>query len=455
MPAPWPWQQTLSGAAIISAAPGNGARTWIAAALGCWLQADEPAQAIVIGPTAGDARAFLEARLDPLQPRIRTWRRVSNTNEAYRASRTGRRVTAYACRTSRPLEADLIIGIDVGAWPANAAARVLSATATAPRRILIGQRPAKPDHPFALAIAAAGDDVELHAADPEGDPFDPVSWRAANPSLEHAPGLADAIGREAEAARTSPLALQAFRAGRLNAGDDAQTAGKVCRPADWRAVEHDVLPPRDGQPCIGFDLGSCASMTAAVALWPTGRLDWWARFPATPDLATRGAEDGVGLLYADAAAAGELTTSPGRTVDVGRFLADVLDDVAAVPRVIGADRYRRGEAETAIRTTDYRGPIAWRGVGAGPDGAHDVEAFQRLILARQVRTAPSLLFASALAEARLEYANGNPRIDKSRKRGRIDLVQAAVIASGLHVLASVAPPPVVYHGAIRPPARLQ
>ena len=95
-----------------------------------------------------------------------------------------------------------------------------------------------------------------------------------------------------------------------------------------------LLAPEDVRSPPGSTPGSSTSITAAVAIWPTGRLKAWARLPDTPDLATRGAEDGCGLLYADAHQAGELTTSPGRVVNAGRFLADVLDDIGTTPRAI-------------------------------------------------------------------------------------------------------------------------
>ena len=190
-----------------------------------------------------------------------TYRRISPppannpTNEAYLDSRTRRRLTTYASRTGRPLDdADLVIGIDPASWPPNAAARVLAATTTAPRRVLLDPRPTKPDHPFALAIDAGGPGLEVHAPDPDADPFDPESWRATNPSIDHAPGLLEAIQREAAAARTSPLAQAAFRATRLNAGPDAKAAGVLCRPADWRACEVVTLPAPDGPCYLGIDL---------------------------------------------------------------------------------------------------------------------------------------------------------------------------------------------------------
>ena len=42
---------------------------------------------------------------------------------------------------------------------------------------------------------------------------------------------------------------------------------------------------------VGIDLGGEAAMSAAVAIWETGRCEVWSAFPSLPKLATRAARD--------------------------------------------------------------------------------------------------------------------------------------------------------------------
>ena len=100
--------------------------------------------------------------------------------------------------------------------------------------------------------------------------------------------------------------------------------------SSWARVEADDLPPRDGPYCLGMDLSDGTSMSAAAGYWPrTGRLEALAAFPANPSLAERGLSDGVGRLYIDMAARGELLVTPGRAVDVELLLQETLEPVGS------------------------------------------------------------------------------------------------------------------------------
>ena len=451
------WAQTHPQTAILSAAAGNGAR-WIAAAFAALLLTSTrtPGRRIaLVGTTTADARAML-ARVGALIPRGRAhWWRSSRGNAAGEAFIENRvtltRLDALSSRSGRSIDGSVVIGIAPAEWPVNAATRILTAAASCPHVLLVGQQPARAGHPFAVALGDPSAARTLHAAGPDADPFDPMTWSAANPAIRDFPELADAIRREAERAQTSPLALVGFREARLNLGANAAGAGVLCKPADLERCETTDIPAAAGSLYLGVDLGSSASLTAAVAYWPeTGRMQVFAAAPDTPSLDERGRLDGVGNLYAEAAHRGELDTHPGRTVDVVRFLSDVLDALPGEPCVIGADRHRRAEFLTALTQTDYRGPVALRGTGASAvaDGSHDVRSFQRAVLEVRIAVQPGLLLASALAGVHLASdGNNNPKLDKTRSRARIDVAQAAVIATGLAAIGKTTRGGVVYHGA--------
>ena len=201
------------------------------------------------------------------------------------------------------------------------------------------------------------------------------------------------------------------------------------------------LPPRVGGAFLGFDLGGSTSMTCAVSTWTSGRVEVWAALPAVPSLRDRGRADGVGDLYQRMADRGELKTYAGRVTDVSMFLRDVAAEVGPVRRA-GADRFRVAEGRQALEDARVSWPMSWRGTGAASraDGSHDVRAFQRAVISGRLRCVESVLMASAIKEATVRQDEaGNPALFKSRSRGRIDAVQAAVIALGLAELAPAAP----------------
>jgi len=81
-----------------------------------------------------------------------------------------------------------------------------------------------------------------------------------------------------------------------------------------------------------------------------------------------------------------------------------------------------------MQKAGLRVPFIWRGFG-WKDGSEDVERFRRALFDGQVKTRPSLLLRSAMAEAIvLVDPAGNSKLAKARSLGRIDPAAAAVLA---------------------------
>ena len=303
------------------------------------------------------------------------------------------------------------------------------------------------DGPMFDELAGRAGDPAVHwteyAAAPDAALDDPDAWAAANPGLATGIKSASYMADTARAALANPADQPKFRSLDLNLAESPDRQ-MIVAPGDWRACLADELPPRDGRCVIGWDLGGSASMSAVVALWPAnGRMEVWAALPDTPDLASRGQADGVGALYSRMLAAGELALYPGRVVPASQFLLDALTRLAGGQAIlaIGADRFRRAEAEEALDRAGVMLPVAWRGTGASAtaDGSHDVRAFQAAVIAGRVRCAPSLVMTAAIAESELRFDNaGNPALHKGRQRARIDALQAAVIACGLAAMPAAA-----------------
>lgn len=255
------------------------------------------------------------------------------------------------------------------------------------------------------------------------------------------PGAAEGIGAslewlQAQARRAiarGGSALSSFR--NLNRNERVSTEDRsvLVTVDEWMAAEvsPDELPPREGECILGIDLGGSRSMSAAAFYWPqTGRLEAVGTFPTKPGLADRGAADGVSGRYVEMQERGELSVLGENTVPPGAWLASVvaLVDGSTISSIVG-DRFRHAEFVEAMQGAGLsRVPFIWRGFG-WKDGSEDVERFRRALFDGHVKTRPSLLLRSAMADAivLIDPAN-NCKLAKARSLGRIDPAAAAILA---------------------------
>ena len=139
--------------------------------------------------------------------------------------------------------------------------------------ILIGTKsPAAPGSwwPDLLdAGSGPGRHVTVLAA-PQSAPWD--SWAVAqkcNPMLKHNRALARVQKRERDEARKSSTLKRSYLAFRLNIHLDI-THEPLIDLTDWRAVLERPVPPRQGRPALGVDLGGERSWSGATLLWKNG-----------------------------------------------------------------------------------------------------------------------------------------------------------------------------------------
>jgi phage terminase large subunit-like protein len=224
--------------------------------------------------------------------------------------------------------------------------------------------------------------------------------------------------------------LTSFRLYNRNERISGENRDVLLTTDEWLRCEMSELPPREGSVVIGIDLGGSASMTAAAFYWPqTGRLECLGWFPSRPSLLDRGQADGVGNRYVEMQTRGELAVLGDATVPVASFLSEVMRHVEGEPiGALVADRYKMSEIGEAIDRTGIRAPIVWRGMGF-KDGNEDCERFRRACFDGLVKSAPSLLLRSALADAVcLRDPANNLKLAKARSIGRIDAASASVLA---------------------------
>ena len=352
---------------------------------------------------------------------------------------------------------DLAIADELGLFPATGRALVsglLSSTSARDGRLIaisvLGDSPLSRE-----MCERAGDPatvVHVYQAPKDCELDDPEAWALANPAL----GTVKSKSYMADMARraaANPLEAAEFRVFDLN-----QPGSPVKSPivtADrWALIAKPERPERAGRCVIGLDAGGSTSMTAAAIYWyEVHRLECYGAFPDDPPLRDRGVADAVGDLYQRMEARGELRALAGAVTPVPEFLAwvdEILD--GAVPVAALADYYRRNEVRDYLARAGVPWPVTWRRTGAGPDGFADVRSFQRAVLSRSLHPGESLILESAIRESHVDYTkdnNGNPYIDRRRRNGRIDALQAAVLAVGagerLMSPAGAAPAPAVYH----------
>ena len=281
--------------------------------------------------------------------------------------------------------------------------------------------------------------VQLHAAAADCSILDARAWHQANPGLDAGIKSLDAIRFAAESAAVTPSDIAYFRVHELNQRIRPD-AGVLVTLDDWQKCETDTPPEPVGPAYLGLDLGAVSSLTAATVYWPeTGLLRTWGCFPAVPDLEARGQSDGVGSLYYDFQHEGSLRLFGDRIPNYGEFMAWVLDELGGVDlRGIAYDRFLKPEIELILDDLRLYCPRFPRGTGASvlADGSHDCRAFQRAVLTGKVSVRPLKIWRASLRFAVLRHdPAGNPALDKSKRKGRINSVSTGVLAVGVSALA--------------------
>ena len=390
-------------------------------------------------------RAFLGSKLEDKK----TWRCSDSDQAATLEHRpSGAKLRTIGCdpRRAHGLAPALILADEPAQWESTKSERMVSALRTAmgkipnSRFVAIGTRP-EAQHWFQVALNGGFGYSQSHCADPDDDPFKRRTWAKANPSLRYMPALLKRMVSEAKEAKVDPSKLPSFKALRLNMGGSDVMQSYLLEAADWQRIEADVA--RTGPFILGVDLGTSAAMSAAAGYWPaTGRLEAIACFPSEPSLGARGLADGVGRLYADIHARGELIVRGKRVSDIRGLLAEVRSRWGH-PLAISCDRWREAELRDCLESESFPAArLEVRGMGYR-DGSEDVRAFRSACLGGRVSPVPSLLLTAAMSEARLAVdPAGNAKLAKSseggrRLRAKDDAVAAAILAvsSGVRLWA--------------------
>ena len=285
---------------------------------------------------------------------------------------------------------------------------------------------------------------------PDDAPWDAWSTiRKVNPLLMHNASLRRTVLRERDAARRDETLRPAFRAYRLNQQVDVEQEVLV-EVADWKRVEAREVPPRQGRPIVGFDLGAERSWSAAFCVYPNGRSEAYAVMPGIPGIAERERQDSMPSgLYRRLYESGNLLVDEGRRVSRPLTLINHLLEVGITPESIYCDTFVLGELRDAV---NGRWPIIPRRT-RWSEATEDISGFRRLVkdgpLSITEESRP--LVRLGLSEAIVKSDDqGSVHLRKKRSnQSRDDVAVAAVIATGAmaRALVKVKRPRWRYRGA--------
>ena len=449
-----------AGVLALSVPRGNG-KSWLCG--GLVARSVTPGDAlfepgvenILVSSSTAQARIVLEFARQALgSAEGYRWR---NDGVVHLESRARVRIVSSDARRALGLGANvrIIIADEPGAWSPIQGRRLWDAmlTSLGKRRtqiIIVGTLAPAPTQGIAswwpqLVAEGSGDGrhVSLLAADPaKWRDFDEVL--RCNPVASINPFLRDTLEREHRAALKSESAARTFRQYRCNIPGEPVESQPLITSAEWERVVSRPVPPCEGRPVVGVDLGGNRSWSAAAALWPNGRIESWALAPGVPSLASQEHEDHlVDGAYGDLVKSGGLSVAAGRAVpDVASLLARIW---AWEPAAIVADNYRAPELHQVV---SGRVRVIERARGGG-ESTSNIQSLRSLLLdtAAGVTEPSRALLAAAWAQTNLVISNdGLTKVTKlDQRRSRDDASQALLLAAGERARR---PAPVELRGAV-------
>lgn len=302
------------------------------------------------------------------------------------------------------------------------------------RLIMIGTRAPADPGTWWPDLLDAGSQPGTHVTALSASPNEPwhkwATIRKVNPVANVHEPLRRTILRERDDARKNPTLRRAFEAFRLNRSVEV-LEDVLVEADDWRRVEGRDVPPREGRPVVGIDMGSERSWSAAWCLWPNGRTECFAVCPGIPDLAERERQDAQPAgLYQRLAADGVLVVDEGRRVSKPETLLRVLDERGIRPAVGLHDRFLRGDLTDAVAG---RFPLVER-VTRWSEATEDIAAFRQLVKDGPLSVVPE---CRALARVSISQAavkaddQGSVRLLKRKhSRSRDDVAVCGTLAAG-------------------------
>ena len=277
----------------------------------------------------------------------------------------------------------------------------------------------------------------------QGDPERWDQWseiRRCNPLTAVSPEFRRKLLEERDAARADTRLKARFLSYRLNVptGDESTMLLTV---DDWERVTAREVPPREGRPIVGIDLGGGRAWSAAVGIWRNGRMEALAVAPGLPDLAEQERRDRVPAgTYRRLAETGALRVAQGLRVQPPAQLYDALRGAWGAPAGILCDRFRLNDLADCVNGV----PIMPR-VTRWSEASEDIRAVRKIAADGPLACEESsrLLVAASLSAAMVKNDDqGSVRLVKrgTNNTARDDVAHALTLAAGSFVRSMSAPP---------------
>ena len=335
----------------------------------------------------------------------------------------------------------LIIGDEPASWQSREGALMYDALKTSlgkkagQRILLVGTKsPAEADSWWPKLLedgSGPGTSITVLSADSDL-PWDAMRTIASvNPMMKHNPDLRKTIIRERNQARKNSHLRPTFEAYRLNRHRQTNMT-MLLEVEDFKRVEARPVPPREGNPIVGLDLGSNRSWSAAWALWKNGRSEVFALCPGIPDLATRERQDAMPRgFYQTLKDSGTLILEEGKRIaKPGTLLDYLVEEQGIEPDTIYSDRFILDELRDALAG---RFPIVARQT-RWSEATADITSFRRLCYdgPLSVDEKSRGLVRMSLSKAVLKSDEQGSSFLKKRQgsASRDDICQAGILVAG-------------------------
>ena len=271
--------------------------------------------------------------------------------------------------------------------------------------------------------------LTLYAAPDDADPWDPKTWKAANPALgdflsrEH-------VARMAKQAQRMPTKENSFRNLVLNQRVAAEV--RFVDRLTWKACGAEANIPQGARVYAALDLGSTRDLSALVLVWgdPTGV---WHVVPHCwipgKDLRERADQDRVPY---DTWARQGFITPIGESTDP-KVIATKIAQINGINHIeaLAFDRWRINDLKRELDAIGCAVKLEPHGQGF-KDMTAAVDIVERLLVQKKLRHGmhPVLMWCAHNAVVVKDPAGGR-KFDKAKSSGRIDALVSMAMALNL------------------------
>ena len=336
----------------------------------------------------------------------------------------------------------IVVADEPGAWEVNGGLLMHDAIQTAQgkpfsplRAIYIGTL-APASRGWWHDLVKGGTRASTFVQNLQGDPERWDNWheiRRVNPLCMVDPAFRKKLLEERDAARADSRLKARFLSYRLNL-PSADESEVLLTAEDFQMIRAREVPPPEGQPIVGIDLGAGRSWSAAAAIWPNGRCEALAVAPGIPGLAEQEKRDRADRdSYTRLERMGVLGLAEGLRVPPVPLLMEWIRGSWGIPHVIICDRFRINE----LRDCGAPCQIIPR-VSRWSESSFDIRALQRQARdgnLAMTEESEALILESVIAAMVKPDDQGSVRLikrDGSNNTGRDDVAIALVLAAGGH-----------------------